>query len=113
MGKPVVKERRKPDPRVGRLQTGLTELTEQVTANTVLTQQTAELAQKTADLAQKTASNTDEIVEFWRNAKGGLEVLAFLGRIARPVGYIALAIGALSTAWYSLTHFGQKPEITP
>jgi len=47
-------------------------------------------------------SDTGEVVEMFRALSGGLKVLQGLGKIARPITYIAAMIGACIgayTAW--------------
>lgn len=44
-------------------------------------------------------TDTSEVVEMFRALSGGFKVLQGLGRLARPIGYIAGAVAALAAAW--------------
>ncbi len=46
--------------------------------------------------------DTAEVVETFRALSGGFKVLQGLGRLARPIGYIAAAVAAVVGAWASI-----------
>lgn len=47
-------------------------------------------------------SNTGEIIELFNAAKGAFSVLERLGKLARPIGYIAAAVAAVAGLWASI-----------
>jgi len=76
----------------------------------VLTALTQEVALARAEVTE-VKSQTAEIIGFWNSAKDGLKVLGWLGRIARWVTRISLAIAAVSGAVYAIRHWGEAPNI--
>lgn len=57
-----------------------------------------ELADNTA-ATKRIESNTSELVEAFANVKGAFKVLNWIGKFARPLGYIAGAIAAIVSLW--------------
>ena len=57
-----------------------------------------ELADNTA-ATKRIESNTSELVEAFANVKGAFKVLNWIGKFARPLGYIAGAIAAVVSLW--------------
>lgn len=55
-----------------------------------------ELAENTL-VTQRVEVNTAELVELLGSFKGAMAVLTMLGKLARPLAYIAMAIGAVLT----------------
>jgi hypothetical protein len=53
-----------------------------------------ELADNTA-ATKRIESNTSELIEAFENVKGAFKVLNWIGKFARPLGYIAGAIAAV------------------
>lgn len=43
--------------------------------------------------------DTAEVVEMFKALSGGFKVLQAIGRLAKPVGYIAAACTAVAVAW--------------
>lgn len=76
--------------RVGRLETGMADLKEDVAENTAAT--------------KRIETNTSSIVEFFGAMEGLFKVVNWMGKVAKPISYI-LAAGAalvgLFTAWKS------------
>ena len=54
----------------------------------------SELADNTA-ATKRIETNTSELVEAFENLKGAFKVLNWIGKFARPLGYIAGAIAAV------------------
>jgi hypothetical protein len=57
----------------------------------------AGLAENTA-LTKEVKENTSAIVDFFQDAKGFFALLARIGKLSRPIGYIAFTIGAIAGA---------------
>ncbi len=53
--------------------------------------------------------NTDDIVAAWKALSGGLQVLGWLGTVAKFTAMLAGAVTAISAAWYAILHFGSGP----
>lgn len=72
-----------------------------------------EVAGVKADLAENTKAtkrvetNTSELMEVLAALKGAFKVLSMVGALAKPLGYIAAAVGAIGGAWYTFIHKGQ------
>jgi hypothetical protein len=48
-------------------------------------------------------------MEWLRAFQGVFKVLNMVGSVAKPLGYIAAAIGAVASAWYVFIHKGPTP----
>lgn len=48
---------------------------------------------------EQVAVNTRELVDLFESFKGAIKVLNWLGKLARPVGYIAAACTAILALW--------------
>ena len=59
------------------------------------------IADNTA-LTQQIYTSTADLVEAFGALRGGLKVLETIGRLARPISYIAAAIGAGIGIWQTL-----------
>lgn len=46
--------------------------------------------------------STNDLVEFFSAAQGAFKVLNWIGKLARPLGYIAMAVGAVAAAWTAI-----------
>lgn len=68
-----------------------------------------ELADNTA-ATKRIESNTAELVEAFANVKGAFKVLNWIGKFARPLGYIAGAIAAVVSLY---TAFKAGTSVTP
>lgn len=68
-----------------------------------------ELADNTA-ATKRIESNTAELVEAFSNLKGAFKVLNWIGKFARPLGYIAGAIAAVVSLY---TAFKAGTTVTP
>ena len=62
-----------------------------------------DLAENTA-ATQETAANTSELVSILNALKGAFKVLDFIGRLAKPLGYIASLGAALAGVWAAFRH---------
>jgi hypothetical protein len=58
--------------------------------------------EKLATRVQALEENTAPVVETYNDMEGTLRVLQTLGRIARPVGYIAAAIASILGMWVAI-----------
>lgn len=79
------------DQRMNHLQGQIDSLRQAIDENTALT--------------QKVHESTSGLIEILEALRGGMRVIEFLGRIARPVGYIVAAGTAIFTA-YKTTRWG-------
>ncbi|WP_368648951.1 hypothetical protein ABRY95_12280 [Castellaniella ginsengisoli] len=61
----------------------------------------AELEAITARLDRIEAS-TGEMIEMFTALQGGFRVLQMIGRLAKPIGYIAAACTAVAVTWTKL-----------
>lgn len=46
------------------------------------------------------------LLDFFNSVKGAFKVLDWLGKLARPLGYIAAFAAACASLWYSVRHGG-------
>jgi hypothetical protein len=60
-----------------------------------------ELAANT-EATKRIETNTGEVVQAFSDMRGGLRVLESIGRLARPVGFIAAAVAACVGMWTAL-----------
>lgn len=67
-----------------------------------------DLAANTA-ATQEVASNTAELVGILNALKGAFKVIEFIGKLAKPLGYIVALGAALSAAWTAAKHGGFNP----
>lgn len=51
---------------------------------------------------KRVESSTNGLVEVLDAAQGAFKVLNWIGKLARPLGYIAMAVGAVAAAWSAL-----------
>jgi hypothetical protein len=68
-----------------------------------------ELADNTA-ATKRIEANTSDLVEAFANLKGAFKVLNWIGKFARPLGYIAGAIAAVVSLY---TAFKAGTSVTP
>jgi len=59
----------------------------------------SEATQRNADAIQQIEKNTSDVVELFRSLEGGFKVLQGIGKLAKPLAYIAMAISAGVGAW--------------
>jgi hypothetical protein len=62
-----------------------------------------DLAVNTA-ATRETADNTSELVSILNALKGAFKVLDFIGRLAKPLGYIVSLGAALAGVWAAFRH---------
>lgn len=91
----VVQTRRSADKHLTELSSRVSTLEEGMKENTEVTKRIEE--------------NTRGIVEAWQAIVGGLQVLAFLAKLAKWAGYIA---GAVTAVW-ALLKFGDSGGVNP
>ena len=60
-----------------------------------------EVKESTAAL-RRVESSTNDLVDVFSAAQGAFKVLNWIGKLARPLGYIAMAVGAVAAAWSAL-----------
>jgi len=65
-----------------------------------------DLAANTA-ATKKTADSTSELVELLQAFKGGFRALEYLGKLARPLGYILKVCVAIAAIWATYKTGGQ------
>lgn len=70
---------------------------------------TAELAENTA-ATKRIEANTAGMLEFFQAAQGAFKVLHWIGKAARPVGYIAAAGAGIVGFWSALKGGGIGPK---
>jgi hypothetical protein len=58
------------------------------------------------EATKRIETNTAELMEWLRAFQGVFKVLNMVGSVAKPLGYIAAAIGAIASAWYVFIHKG-------
>lgn len=51
---------------------------------------------------KRVESNTNDLVDVLAAAQGAFKVLNWIGKLARPLGYIAMAVGAIAAAWTAI-----------
>lgn len=67
-----------------------------------------ELAENTA-ATREVAGNTSELVAILTALKGAFKVLEFVGKLARPLGYIVALGAAIAGVWTAARHGGPQP----
>lgn len=55
-------------------------------------------------------TNTTEMLEFFNSVKGAFKVLDMLGKLAKPLAYILMLIGAITAFWLTLKNGGKVHE---
>ncbi|WP_020722921.1 hypothetical protein [Variovorax atrisoli] len=68
-----------------------------------------ELAENTA-ATKRIEGNTAELIEAFANVKGAFKVLNWIGKFARPLGYIAGLLAAVASLW---TAYKTGTTVTP
>ncbi len=61
----------------------------------------AELKANT-ETTNQVQANTSEVVDLLRSFQGAFRVLAMIGKLAKPLGYIAMACSAILAFWAAL-----------
>lgn len=61
----------------------------------------ARIALVEADIRQ-IRHDTSDMIEMFRALSGGFKVLTWLGKLARPIGYMAACVAAIAGAWATL-----------
>lgn len=72
----------------------MTQLSDQLEANTATTNRIAE--------------NTAGMMEFLDAAQGAFKVLTWIGKLARPISYIAAAVAAIIGVWAAIKGGGAR-----
>ena len=62
----------------------------------------AEATRENADAVKRVEENTRDIVDMFRALEGGFKVLSGIGRLAKPIFYIASACGAVRGTWAAI-----------
>ena len=65
----------------------------------------ADLAANTA-ATREVAANTSELVGILNALKGAFRVIEFVGKLAKPLGYIVALGAAISAVWTAARHGG-------
>lgn len=55
-------------------------------------------------------ANTQELVEFFNSVKGAFRVLEALGKLAKPLAYITMFLGACTGVWLAFKNGGKIHE---
>lgn len=53
---------------------------------------------------QRVEANTAELMDWLRSFQGAAKVFNLVGSLAKPLGFIAMAVGACLSAWYAFIH---------
>ncbi|WP_029524877.1 hypothetical protein [Polaromonas glacialis] len=57
---------------------------------------------------RETADNTSELVDIFKAFKGAMKVLEYVGKLAKPLGYILKAGLAVAAVWVAVKTGGQS-----
>lgn len=76
-----------------------TQVNERLDAGAVKMGQLHRDLQDNTQATRQVQADTQELIEFFRSVKGAFRVLEWLGKMARPLGYIATAGAALVGLW--------------
>jgi len=68
----------------------------------------ADLAANT-QATKETAASTSELVAILNALKGAFRVLEFIGKLAKPLGYIVALAAAVTAVWTAARHGGPNP----
>lgn len=86
---------------------GTASITERLNAGDArMTRIEQNLAANTA-ATRETAENTSELVDIFRAFKGAMKVLEYVGKLAKPLGYILKAGLAVAAVWVAVKTGGQ------
>ena len=70
---------------------------------------TTSLAENTA-ATKRVEQNTRDLVDAFQNAQSAFKVLTFIGKLAKPIWYIAAAAGALFGLFAAIKSGGVSPK---
>jgi hypothetical protein len=65
-------------------------------------EKTAGAARENAEVVKRVAEDTKGIVEMFSALEGGFKVLSGIGKLAKPIFYIASATGAILGVWAAI-----------
>lgn len=59
---------------------------------------------------ERVEANTREMLEFFNSVKGAFRTLDMLGKLARPLAYLLMLVGAITAFWLTLKNGGKVHE---
>jgi hypothetical protein len=83
-------------------------LTDEITAVKLEQAEFRHLLKENTDATNAIKADTAELLEAFRSFKGAMKVLEWIGKAAKPLGYIATFVGAIVGIWAAL-----KSGVTP
>jgi hypothetical protein len=66
--------------------------------------------QKNTDATNAVKSDTSELITTFKNFQGAMQVLEMLGKLAKPLGYILMFVGAVLGLFTVLKGGGEPPR---
>lgn len=63
-----------------------------------------------SEATARVEANTAEMLEFFNSVRGAFRVLDMLGKLAKPLAYIMMFIGACTGVWLALKNGGRIHE---
>ena len=83
-------------------------LADEITAVKLEQSEFRRLLKENTDATNSIKADTAELVEAFHSFKGAMKVLEWIGKAAKPLGYIATFVGAIVGIWAAL-----KSGVTP
>ena len=83
-------------------------LADEITAVKLEQSEFRRLLKENTDDTKAIKADTAELLEAFRSFKGAMKVLEWIGKAAKPLGYIATFVGAIVGIWAAL-----KSGVTP
>ena len=83
-------------------------LTDEITAVKLEQAEFRNLLKENTDAANAIKADTAELLEAFRSFKGAMKVLEWIGKAAKPLGYIAGFCASVAAFWTAM-----KSEVTP
>ena len=77
-------------------------LTDEITAVKLEQAEFRRLLKENTDDTKAIKADTAELLEAFRSFKGAMKVLEWIGKAAKPLGYIATFVGAIVGIWAAL-----------
>jgi hypothetical protein len=83
-------------------------LTDEITAVKLEQAEFRNLLKENTDATNAIKADTAELLEAFRSFKGAMKVLEWIGKAAKPLGYITTFVGAIVGIWTAM-----KSGVTP
>jgi hypothetical protein len=62
------------------------------------------------EATQRVEANTSEMLAFFNTMKGAFKTLEMIGALAKPLGYILMAVGSIAGLWFTFKNGTPPPK---